>query len=190
MILRRYGINDYVDMPWKNGGGVTRELLKLPHPHDPTRFLARLSIAQVAESGPFSVFPGIDRTIMLLEGAGMALSVEGGLERVLDRPWRPYAFPGEARTECRLLGGPVRDFNLMLARDVVAGRLEVLELAADQEQEIAPAELVLLYGLAGLVRIAGETLEPGETLYLEAPERLFLSSAVGASLVLIRLHRR
>ncbi|OJT17017.1 hypothetical protein BO221_47220 [Archangium sp. Cb G35] len=57
-------------MPWKNGGGVTRELWKLPHPFDPARFLARVSIATVGASGPFSVFPGVDRTLMILEGAG------------------------------------------------------------------------------------------------------------------------
>lgn len=64
-------------MPWKNGGGVTRELVKLPHPTDPARFLARLSIATVATSGPFSAFPGIDRTLLMLEGRGMRLSLDG-----------------------------------------------------------------------------------------------------------------
>ncbi len=36
-------------------------------------FLWRVSIADVERDGPFSRFPGIDRTIVLLEGAGMRL---------------------------------------------------------------------------------------------------------------------
>ncbi len=93
-MMKRLGTADYRDMPWKNGGGVTRELLKLPHPSVPDRFLARLSIATVTAPGPFSVFPGIDRILTLLEGPGMALSFGSTPEVVLDRRWQPFARSG------------------------------------------------------------------------------------------------
>ena len=136
-------------MPWKNGGGVTRELLKLPHPSDPARFLARLSIATVAASGPFSVFPGVDRIIMLLEGQGMALSIARAPEVVLDQRWQPFAFPGDAESDCRLLGGAVRDFNLMVDRATAEATLAVVHLGPGETRTVAGASTVLLHVLEG-----------------------------------------
>ena len=64
-------------VPWKNGGGITREVLVEPDPADPAQFLWRISIATVAAPGPFSLFPGVDRSIAVLEGAGLRLDVDG-----------------------------------------------------------------------------------------------------------------
>ena len=74
MTLRIFGPGDFRVMPWKNGAGSTTELLIDP----PGATLAggfrwRVSMATVAESGPFSSFPGLDRTLLLLEGEGMEL---------------------------------------------------------------------------------------------------------------------
>jgi uncharacterized protein len=189
-MMRRFGPADYRDMPWKNGGGVTRELLKLPHPTDPARFLVRLSIATVAAPGPFSLFPGVDRTLMLLEGRGMTLSLGGAPEVVLDRRWQPFAFPGEAEIDCRLLDGPVRDFNLMVDRASVEATLEVLHLAPGETRTVAGAWTVLLHGLEGRVSAAGTPLVREETLWLEAPKALALRSDEGAVVVAIHLTRR
>jgi len=107
---------DYRAMPWKNGGGVTRELYRIPHPQDPERFLLRLSMAQVASSGPFSLFPGIDRTLLLLSGNGVKLFFADEVEVVLDQPLTPLYFAGEDPVECELVDGPVEDFNVMVDR--------------------------------------------------------------------------
>lgn len=105
-------------MPWKNGGGTTREIHA--HPQGAENFDWRLSIADVASDGAFSRFDGYARSIMLLEGAGMHLvSADGDtpLDIRVDEPFRPVDFDGGAATFCRLLAGPVRDFNIMSARD-------------------------------------------------------------------------
>ncbi|WNG61543.1 HutD family protein [Archangium gephyra] len=188
--MRRLGPDDYRDMLWKNGGGVTRELWKLPHPSDPARFLARVSIATVGASGPFSVFPGVDRTLMILEGAGVALTIDGAREVVLDQRLRPFAFPGEAEIECRLLGGPVRDFNLMVDRALAQGSLEVVQLAPGETRTLAGAGTVLLHVLEGRATIPGEPLTRDETLWLEEPGLLMLRSDEGATVVAIQLERR
>lgn len=188
--MRRLGPADYRDMPWKNGGGVTRELVKLPHPSDPTRFLARLSIATVGASGPFSVFPGVDRTLMILDGAGVALTVEGTREVVLDRRLQPFAFPGEAEIHCRLLGGVVRDFNLMVDRAVARSSLEVVHLAPGETRTLAGAGTVLLHALEGRASVDGAALAVDETLWLEAPGSLALRSDEGAVVVAIHLEGR
>ncbi|HEX8819827.1 MAG TPA: HutD family protein [Archangium sp.] len=188
--MRRLGSADYRDMPWKNGGGVTRELLKLPHPSDPARFLARLSIASVAASGPFSVFPGVDRTLMILEGKGVALSFGATPEVVLDQALRPLAFPGEAEVRCRLLGGPVRDFNLMVDRAVAEASLAVLHLAPGEALGVAEGWTVLLHVLEGRASVTGASLSANETLWLEESEPQALRSDEGAVVVAIHLTRR
>ena len=213
--MRRLGPADYRDMPWKNGGGTTRELWKWPHPTDPSRFLARLSIATVAASGPFSIFPGIDRILLLLEGEGMALTRTGaprwlppdreapaeevmaptraGVPRVvLNQRWQCFAFPGEAQFDCELLGGPVRDFNLMFDRTALAGSLEVLRLEEGESRTLESPGSVLLHGLEGRILSAGEPLAANDTLWWEhAPERLELHGEAGVSvLVAVRLCRR
>ncbi len=104
-------------MPWKNGAGTTTEIAIDPAGADlGSRFHWRLSIASVQRSGPFSAFPGYERTIMLIEGGGMDLAVGDGPVRRLDRAFEPFVFSGDAPVECRLIKGPVRDFNLMVDR--------------------------------------------------------------------------
>ncbi|HEY3634719.1 MAG TPA: HutD family protein, partial [Caldimonas sp.] len=49
---------DVPAQPWKNGGGVTRELLALPAGDD---WRVRVSVAEVASDGAFSTFVGVDR---------------------------------------------------------------------------------------------------------------------------------
>lgn len=99
-------------MPWKNGGGVTTELYRLPDGED---FFLRLSIAQVAQSGPFSSFPGIDRTLLVLEGNGIRLG-SSSFDKVLDQQSGPFEFRGEDEINAELIQGPIRDFNVMVKR--------------------------------------------------------------------------
>lgn len=102
------------EMPWKNGGGSTRELLVHPPGAGLEDFQVRLSRASVVEDGPFSTFPGVDRWICVIEGAGMDLHGEGEVLRL--EPGEFVRFSGDARVEGRLRAGPVRDLNLMLRR--------------------------------------------------------------------------
>ena len=96
--------------PWRNGGGVTRELLVWPGPAD---WRLRISVADIAADGPFSVFPGVQRWFTLLSGAGVVLDLAD--ESLTLRPGdAPLSFDGAAAPGCRLIGGPVRDLNLMI----------------------------------------------------------------------------
>lgn len=103
--------------PWRNGGGVTRELFTAPAGAD---WRLRISLADIERDGPFSPFPGVRRHFAVLSGAGVALRFGEG-------PWQtqrasdpPLAFDGAAAPDCRLLDGPTRDLNLML-RDGLEG---------------------------------------------------------------------
>ena len=68
-------------MPWKNGGGTTAEIAAFPDGAGFNAFDWRISLAEVASDGPFSAFPGIDRTLMLVEGARLALDRRGRVAR-------------------------------------------------------------------------------------------------------------
>ncbi|MFH8516051.1 HutD family protein [Streptomyces gelaticus] len=106
---------DRMAMPWKNGGGVTREIAAHPEGAPLDAFDWRISLAEVTEDGLFSAFPGVDRTLTVVEGAGMDLMV-GGEHHIVDEPYWPHDFPGDLETEGRLLGGPVVNLNVMCRR--------------------------------------------------------------------------
>lgn len=116
-------------MPWRNGGGITEEIATSPAGAGLESFVWRVSIAEVARDGPFSRFPGIDRTITLIEGAGMSLS-NGSRAVVLRTPFEPYAFDGDESIDCALVSGPVRDFNAMVRRDRARGSVVVVRASA------------------------------------------------------------
>lgn len=106
--------------PWRNGGGVTRELLAWP---DPADWRLRVSVADIAADGPFSAFPGVRRWFTPLSGEGVVLDFPD--QSLALRPGdAPLAFDGAAAPGCRLMGGPVRDLNLMV-RDGAGGMATV-----------------------------------------------------------------
>ena len=101
--------------PWKNGGGVTRELLCLPH-GSKDDWTLRISVADIEADGPFSPFPGITRWFAVLDGAGVRLRFA---DRTLDvrRGEAPLRFDGAQAPGCALLDGPTRDLNVMVRTD-------------------------------------------------------------------------
>src|SRR5512147_1621544 len=73
-VVRVLGPADYRTMPWKNGGGRTTEIAAAPRGADLAGFTWRISVAELERDGPFSAFPGVDRTLVLLAGNGMRLT--------------------------------------------------------------------------------------------------------------------
>lgn len=110
---------DVKPQPWKNGGGVTRELLAWP---TPSEWLVRISVADIEVDGPFSAFPGIKRTITVLSGVGIWLAAPVDVE--LRRKHPPFTFSGEIAPHCKLLRGPTRDLNAMFNEKHGVGRLQ------------------------------------------------------------------
>lgn len=125
--IQRFDASRFRRMPWKNGGGTTTELvIEPPGATLDTPFHWRLSMADVAVSGPFSRFEGCDRTLLLLDGGGMRLDIEGREPLHLPGPLQPVSFRGDWTTTGVLLGGPCRDFNVITRRSHCRHRLEVL----------------------------------------------------------------
>jgi environmental stress-induced protein Ves len=111
-----------VPRPWKNGGGLTREVAAHPAGSDLADFDWRVSIAEISAAGPFSAFPGIDRRMAVLAGRlSLAIGAAPALELAPDLP--PLEFAGEAVVFAVPLAGPVTDLNVMTRRGRCAARL-------------------------------------------------------------------
>src|SRR5690606_16282318 len=104
---------------WRNGLGSTREVAIDPLDGSVEQgFRWRVSCAGVAADGPFSRFPGVDRTLWLVRGDGLLLDLDGREVR-LDQRLQRVDFAGEANVHARLLGGAVDDLNVMVRRGEV-----------------------------------------------------------------------
>ncbi|HEX9082292.1 MAG TPA: HutD family protein, partial [Holophagaceae bacterium] len=110
----RTTLRDARRMPWKNGGGTTLELaVEPPGATLETGFAWRLSCAEVGASGPFSPFPGLDRTLVLLSGEGFLLDFGPHGQVHLVQALESVRFDGGWPARADLLGGPCVDLNLM-----------------------------------------------------------------------------
>jgi environmental stress-induced protein Ves len=156
MIVR---LADCPSLPWKNGLGRTREIAVQPSAAGTGDFLWRVSIAEVDSAAPFSSFPGIDRQIVLLDGAGFTMTLDDGCTHALTTPFVPFAFPGEAKVSVALADGPTRDFNLMLRRSRVRGGIEAWRDAGPRATD---ATVALVYCARGTVDSADGPLQAGD----------------------------
>jgi uncharacterized protein len=144
-------------MPWKNGRGETVEIAVFPQGATVDTFDWRVSMATVAEDGAFSIFPGIDRTLSILEGHGMELTIEGREEVLLTQASAPYPFPADATTTARLTDGTITDLNVMTRRGRFAHVVETISAPATIEPTDA---LTLVFCRRGEMQITnGERIE-------------------------------
>ena len=151
---------------WKNDAGTTREIALGPEGAGFDAFDWRLSVAEVEHDAPFSTFDGVDRCIVLLRGAGMQLvPLDGQAGHRLDRPLRPWAFPGERRLEARLLNGPCTDFNVMTRR----GRWQADVRSQHGEARVAGGDVTLLLAVHGRWQVGAALLEPMQGLLWRDP---------------------
>lgn len=130
-------------MAWKNGGGVTTEICTFPQGACIEDFDWRLSMALVDADGPFSQFPGIDRTLAILDGAGIGLQVDGSAPANLTIETPPYPFPADRPAHARLFGGPTHDLNMMTRRGAVHHQMHYMTLIGQVDLVLsAPTTLI------------------------------------------------
>ncbi|WP_105429622.1 MULTISPECIES: HutD family protein [Neorhizobium] len=108
--------SDYKRMPWKNGGGETVEIAVYPAGASIEDFDWRISMATVASDGPFSIFADVDRTLSILSGAGMELTIDSGPPVTLELDSEPYPFPADRPVFATLVNGATTDLNVMTRR--------------------------------------------------------------------------
>jgi len=166
---------DLVATPWRNGRGVTRDIVTVLGRDGDLRW--QVSLAELTEDCDFSDYTGFDRVFTPVAGGGIALSHDGG-PFVPCPLLTPHAFAGEARTRCRIGGEAGRAFNVITARGQHRASVEVLRLASG-----APVPRgAVLHCWSGLLNAEGGTAGPGDSL-LDAPA----TAAAPSVMILVRI---
>lgn len=197
MSVRLIRSTEHRVMPWKNGGGTTAEIAIAPDGASVSDdgFDWRLSLASIGGDGPFSAFPGIDRTIMLVEGNGMILTAPDNVRLVLDQKFLPQDFPGEWAVDCNLLDGPVRDLNLMVNRARMQARWQVVALGGEATLLADTGDALIVHALEGDANFVGidgvHHIATGDTLIAGRSDLSESVSASGAGVIFtVALSRR
>ena len=177
---------DYRLMPWKNGGGSTTEIaIEPPGASLGESFTWRVSSAAVAASGLFSSFPGLVRSLLLVEGVGFILDIEGQGRLRLKHPGQVASFSGDATVGATLIQGPCMDFGIISDPAKVRVELQWLNLGRDATS-LSLAPTTLLYAPWGPVVVdpLGLELEPKDCLRFDpadAGTHLGLRAAFGTT---------
>lgn len=140
--LRHLPATGFRTSPWKNGGGETTEIAAFPERAGLDAFLWRISMAKVSASGPFSIFPGIDRTLCVLSGGAITLDFAGRAAVRLDRDSAPCSFPGDLAVSGAVAGAGITDLNMMTRRG--GARHHVSRMRLEGARGITPLGTSLL----------------------------------------------
>jgi uncharacterized protein len=179
---------DYRLMPWKNGGGSTTEIAVYPDASSVSGvpFQWRVSIADVKDDGPFSLFPGYDRHLMVIAGEGMRL--DAGPRGIIDvgRPFVPVGFSGDWDVKGILTHGPVRDFNLMTSHAETRSMLTCEVISAKRQFEAAQG-FALIYILEGEGAVEERSVKAGDSVYLARNDRIGFTPAPTARIAHCRI---
>ncbi|NQE61416.1 HutD family protein [Caulobacter sp. RHG1] len=182
---------DRVARPWKNGGGVTREVAASPADtafdfdfefEFEFEFDWRVSIAEVSSSGPFSRFSEVDRILTVLDGA-LRLSIAGRPPVTLDAASGPFAFKGDEACEAELIA-PVVDLNVMVRRGAASANVH---LQSDGLLAF-PASTTLLIARSPAV-LGSLTLAPLDAVRIDGPDAEALAFSGSAWRVTIEADR-
>ncbi|WP_407316567.1 HutD family protein [Pseudomonas sp. nanlin1] len=172
LTLRRAA--DYIAMPWKNGGGTTQEIAR-DAGIDLEGFGWRVSVASIGESGEFSRFSGYQRVITVITGAGMLLNIDGVAQPEL-LALQPFAFKGDSLVECRLLNGPISDFNLIYSPERFHARLQWVD---GPQRFFSSAQTVLVFSVGDQVQVQDQRLGRHDCWQIDANTDLLDISVVG-----------
>jgi len=172
MIYREAG---YRAVPWKNGGGITREIVRQPATGE--RFDWRLSLATIERRGPFSAFDGFERTLVLVRGAGVVLSFAGHGEARLSSPGQLTVFDGSWATHAVPVDGACIDLNLLVWRRSLEAQTRCVALREEQMVTSSAAGATVICCVAGSVQIASQS---GECVQLQAVDTAVCAPADGA----------
>ncbi|MEO7217625.1 MAG: HutD family protein, partial [Gemmatimonadaceae bacterium] len=189
--MRILKADKYLRMPWRNGHGETAQVAISPAAATLDDFDWRVSMARIDDDGAFSIFPQTDRTLAVLRGEGLHLSVDGATPVVLTRSSEPRAFPGDVAAYATLIGGAVTDLNVMTRRGRFTHSMQALRIANRLELNVN-ATLALLVCVNSDVQVQVSTqtfsLNPLDSLLVdETPSEISILSNATALAYLIEI---
>lgn len=186
--MRILRATDYRTTAWKNGGGQTSEIAVHPEGAGFDAFHWRLSMARVEADGPFSTFPQVDRSLALVEGNGLVLSIGVRPPVALRDRFDPLPFPGDEETRCSLLDGPVTDLNIMTRRGRTTHVMQARDLGADESLELQLGDHLVFCAEGQVSADEGSydfLLDRFDTLHLDRSDGTMRLTALQPSVLLV-----
>jgi uncharacterized protein len=142
-----------VPQAWRNGGGLTRELMVWPLGE--SAWQMRISLADIESNGPFSAFEDVTRWFAVVEGAGVRFRFANEEKRMTSTS-APLCFDGGGPPDCELIDGKTRDLNLM-----VRGGSGKMQTTLDRlAWRSSAAQCGLFTGAAGFVHVGAKSIGP------------------------------
>jgi environmental stress-induced protein Ves len=185
MALKTILKQQYLLMPWKNGQGSTAQIRIFPSnaPFPSDQFLWRLSTAPVKASGPFSVFPGCNRLLVVLSGQGLKLNDQELL------PLKPLEFSGEFQIRGELIRDEIVDLGLIFRRGKVRAQMEVLEKLPEALKLDSSVKTHVLFCISGGFEVQGLKIGAGDCLQVEGEKEIALKRIAleGAKIIHIQI---
>ncbi len=189
--------HEYRRERWRNGFGWTREILRLPDSTTDTgdAWDWRMSIAEIEQDGPFSIFPGVERELILLHGNGLRLRFDDDAVHAIEPPHGRLRFAGERIAFGELIDGPTHDFNLMWRRDRIDAELWHRPLVGLMVLFVEPGEQWAVHVLSGHAQASDSvdraTAAMGDTfLFSATTTRARFALDGGGEVLVIRLRPR
>ncbi len=115
MTLTHVPFDQFESKLWKNGLGTTYDIALFPKGADHADFDLRFALSPIVENNVFSAFPGIERVITPVEGAGLRLEfAEKEHELVLNQSLR---FDSALTPMGKPRNGAIKVINVMARRE-------------------------------------------------------------------------
>jgi uncharacterized protein len=179
-IVRIIKFSELETVPWKNSGGITREIAAL---RSGDKIVWRLSMADVASDGPFSSFAGLTRILTVIEGNGIRLiSADKTIQATYGTP---ALFDGGDAIQSELIDGAIRDLNVMFDAELCQAKVVLTKKSLRFET----GQTIAIIGLEGTARINNEfDLQFGDTVLSDhKPVHVVLSGNASAIVVTLKL---
>lgn len=178
--------SDQLKMPWKNRQGTTAQILISPKGAslDKLDFDYRLSSAPIKTAGPFSQFPGYQRILLPVSGAGFVLN------------GHPYAtfeaahFSGDDETHCELLKKEVTDLGLIYHPARISANVRVLNVPFPLTLTLEADKTYLCHLLSGELTVAGQAVGINETLVVNGEQSIHFECGKKTTLAFFTLQAR
>jgi uncharacterized protein len=173
-MLRHIPQSELLEGRWRNGQGVSWEIAAYKK-QGAADFSWRFAKARIDNDVPFSIYPGMDRIFMMIEGGGMDLEFEGGRVLQVHEKFVPHEFSCDVPLYCKLLDGPSLDLNLFAARGEYRAVCEVMNVNGTRCLKLESATTVF-FVLEGQCVLDGLALQQGDAAVLQNESSIDLSS--------------
>lgn len=163
--------SDYKKSLWKNGQGTTDEIFIVPKtavfPNDP--FWFRISMATIQSENEFSLFPGYQRLLTVIDGIGLALNEKNlPLQEIIQ-------FSGDERIFCKTLTSQTIDLGLIYDPQHVNAEMQRLHFR-ELHIDLDPQKHYFLVCADGLFLANGKMVNRFDSVYIHAEHSIELKS--------------